>query len=89
MRGRVMALRVGIAHGDTPIGAPIVGWVADHEGPRWAMAIVAASGIIAATIGVFARREIGGKQVGTRPIDRAGNKISLALQLVRRETGKE
>src|ERR1700723_3416416 len=29
MRGRVMALRLGIALGGTPIGAPIVGWVAD------------------------------------------------------------
>ena len=34
MRGRVMALRVGIALGGTPIGAPIVGWVANHYGPR-------------------------------------------------------
>jgi MFS family permease len=27
MRGRVMALRVAIALGGTPIGAPIVGWL--------------------------------------------------------------
>ena len=60
MRGRVMALRVGIALGGTPIGAPIVGWVADHESPRWAMAIAAASGVIAAAIGVFANQETGG-----------------------------
>ncbi|HEY0270400.1 MAG TPA: MFS transporter, partial [Sphingomonas sp.] len=30
MRGRVMALRVSVALGGTPIGAPIVGWIADH-----------------------------------------------------------
>ena len=36
MRGRAMASRVGVALGGTPIGAPIVGWVADHLGPRWA-----------------------------------------------------
>ncbi len=60
MRGRVMALRVGIALGGTPIGAPIVGWVADHESPRWAMAIAAVSGIVAAAIGVFAKPETGG-----------------------------
>ena len=35
MRGRVMALRVSIALGGTPIGAPIVGSVANHFGPRW------------------------------------------------------
>ena len=48
LRGRVMALRVGIALGGTPIGAPIVGWVADHAGPRWALGVGAASGFAAA-----------------------------------------
>ncbi|MCW6530338.1 MFS transporter [Sphingomonas sp. MMSM20] len=50
MRGRVMALRVGIALGGTPIGAPIVGWVASHYGPRWALGIAAASGFAAAIV---------------------------------------
>jgi MFS family permease len=50
MRGRVMALRVGIALGGTPIGAPIVGWVADRFGPRWALAVGAASGFAAALV---------------------------------------
>ncbi|WP_250519236.1 MFS transporter, partial [Caballeronia sp. ATUFL_M1_KS5A] len=45
MRGRVMALRLGIALGGTPIGAPIVGWVANDFGPRWALGIGAASGL--------------------------------------------
>ena len=48
MRGRVMALRIGIALGCTPIGAPIVGWVADAFGPRWALGVGAASGFAAA-----------------------------------------
>lgn len=52
MRGRVMAIRLGIALGGTPIGAPIVGWVADHFGPRWSIGVAAASGIIATAIGV-------------------------------------
>ncbi|AYD01858.1 MFS transporter [Neorhizobium sp. NCHU2750] len=57
MRGRIMALRVGIALGGTPIGAPITGWVADHLGPRPAMAIGAAAGIAAAIVGaVYAAR---------------------------------
>lgn len=50
MRGRVMALRSAITMGGTPIGAPIVGWLADHAGPRWAMAVAAASGIGAAAV---------------------------------------
>jgi len=48
MRGRVMALRIGIALGCTPIGAPVVGWVADAFGPRWALGVAAASGFAAA-----------------------------------------
>jgi MFS family permease len=53
MRGRVMALRVGIALGGTPIGAPIVGWVANHFGPRWALGIGAGAGFAAALVAVF------------------------------------
>jgi MFS family permease len=60
MRGRVMALRVAIALGGTPIGAPIVGWVANHFGPRWALGIGAGAGFTAALVAVYvlARREI-------------------------------
>ncbi|MDR3516496.1 MAG: MFS transporter [Azospirillaceae bacterium] len=54
MRGRVMALRVAIALGATPVGAPIVGWVANHFGPRWALGIGAASGFAAAIVGAYA-----------------------------------
>jgi MFS family permease len=56
MRGRVMALRVSIALGGTPIGAPIVGWVADTLGPRWALLIGAAAGFAAALVGIAAFR---------------------------------
>ncbi|MFG1465367.1 MFS transporter [Xanthobacter sp. DSM 24535] len=56
MRGRVMALRVGIALGGTPIGAPIVGWVANMFGPRWALGVGAVSGFAAAILGLYALR---------------------------------
>src|SRR5262249_53555531 len=48
MRGRVMAIVLAIALGGTPIGAPIVGWVADRFGPRWGLALGASSGLVAA-----------------------------------------
>lgn len=51
MRGRVMALRVGIALGGTPVGAPIVGFVADHAGPRWAMGVAVAAGVAGLLVG--------------------------------------
>ena len=50
MRGRVMAIRVGVGIGGTSIGAPIVGWVANHFGPRWSLGIGAASGFAAAVV---------------------------------------
>jgi len=54
MRGRVMALRVAVALGGTPIGAPIVGWVANSWGPRWALGVGAASGFAAAIVAILA-----------------------------------
>jgi MFS family permease len=61
MRGRVMAIYMAIALGSTPIGAPIVGWVADVFGPRWSMSVAAAAGIAAALVGWrFLRERISG-----------------------------
>jgi MFS family permease len=58
MRGRVMSLRLAVALGGTPIGAPIVGWVANHFGPRWGLGVGAASGFTAALVAVgFLRRD--------------------------------
>jgi MFS family permease len=53
MRGRVMAFRVAVALGGTPIGAPFVGWVANRFGPRWALGVGAASGFAAAMMALY------------------------------------
>jgi MFS family permease len=53
MRGRVMALRVGVALGGMTIGAPAVGWVANHFGARCAVGMGAAAGFTAALVGVY------------------------------------
>jgi MFS family permease len=63
MRGRVVSLLMAIVLGCTPLGAPLVGWVSDAFGPRWAMAVAAASGFGAAAIGLrylmkYARRHL-------------------------------
>jgi len=52
LRGRVMAILMAILMGGTPIGAPIVGWVADAFGARWAMGVGALAGLAAACVGV-------------------------------------
>ncbi|HVJ41206.1 MAG TPA: MFS transporter [Dongiaceae bacterium] len=54
MRGRVMAFRIGVAFAGTPVGAPIVGWVADHAGPRWSLGVGALSGFAAAIVAAYA-----------------------------------
>ncbi|MGO3328787.1 MFS transporter, partial [Brevibacterium aurantiacum] len=51
-RGRVMAIYAAVVMGGTPIGAPLAGWVADLYGPRMAMVVGAASGIIAFAVGL-------------------------------------
>jgi MFS family permease len=59
MRGRVMALRVGIALGGMALGAPIDGWIANQFGPRWALGIGAIAGLTATLVAVLVltRRE--------------------------------
>jgi MFS family permease len=39
MRGRVMSLFTVAVAGTTPVGAPIVGWLAEVLGARWAVAV--------------------------------------------------
>lgn len=56
MRGRVMAIYMAIFLGCTPLGAPLVGWVADAFGPRWALGVGAASGFVATLLAVAYHR---------------------------------
>ncbi|WP_438354931.1 MFS transporter [Microbacterium sp. CJ88] len=52
LRGRVLALYMAVLMGATPIGAPIVGWVATTFGPRSAIQVGAAAGLLAGAIGL-------------------------------------
>ncbi len=52
VRGRVMALYMMVFLGATPFGSPIVGWIGESAGPRWAVAVggiasVAVAGVAA------------------------------------------
>jgi MFS family permease len=66
MRGRVTAILLAIALGGTPIGAPIVGWIADQFGPRWALGIGAMSGVLAAGVAFIYLAVRDNGDVGTR-----------------------
>ena len=54
-----MALYMAIFMGGTPVGAPLLGWVAEHFGARWTLigggALTVLGTIVAAA--VFARRQ--------------------------------
>ncbi len=39
LRGRVMALYMTVVMGGTPLGAPLIGWIGEHLGARWSMAL--------------------------------------------------
>jgi MFS family permease len=59
MRGRVMALYMAVFMGGTPIGAPLLGWLAEHAGARWTLiggGALTALGTVAA-VAVFARQQ--------------------------------
>lgn len=53
LRGRVLAILFALSMGGTPLGAPLVGRIADVFGPRWALGVGAAAGLAAALVGVL------------------------------------
>jgi MFS family permease len=59
MRGRVMALYLIVFMGGTPIGAPLIGWIAEVFGPRWSLITGGVASAAAAVVAAryLARRE--------------------------------
>ncbi len=59
MRGRVMALYFVLFLGTTPIGAPIIGWVAETITPRAALAVGGIATLLSCTYGYLKLPTIG------------------------------
>jgi MFS family permease len=59
MRGRVMALFALVFLGSTPIGGPLVGWIAERFGPRASLGVAAVAAVLAGLAGL--RRLRGGR----------------------------
>jgi len=78
MRGRVMALYSVVFLGSTPIGAPIVGWLAEVAGPRAGLALGAAAALVAAIGGAVAFARAAGEPVAMR--ERGGRMLVEALR---------
>jgi MFS family permease len=66
MRGRVMALWTMAFLGSTPIGGPIIGWIGDIFGPRWALALGGSAALLAAGLGAWALRNGVGPHASSR-----------------------
>jgi MFS family permease len=80
MRGRVLALQAIVFLGSTPIGAPIVGYVSQHYGARYGLAIGAVAALGAGAFGLFMVHRTG--QDEALPEDAQAD--ALALQLTSR-----
>lgn len=61
MRGRVMALYSVVFLGSTPIGGPLVGWLAETAGPRSGLVLAAGAALLASLLAWWMA---GGRQAG-------------------------
>jgi MFS family permease len=61
LRGRVMALYMAIFIGGTPLGSPVIGWVAGTFGARWSIllgGLVAVVTALSATVWIMRTRDL-------------------------------
>ncbi len=65
MRGRVMALYSVVFLGSTPIGGPLVGWLAEATGPRSGLLLAAAAALVAAAYAWAKTAQRGGRLART------------------------
>ena len=61
MRGRVLALQAMLFLGSTPIGGPIVGWVSQQFGARYAIGLGAVAALLAGVWGLVRARRLAEK----------------------------
>lgn len=58
-RGRVMSLYMLLFMGSTPVGAPIIGWIGETLGPRWALGLGAtALGVVWIIAAIYLARSV-------------------------------
>jgi hypothetical protein len=82
LRGRVMALYSVVFIGSTPIGAPLVGWLAEVAGPRAGLVLGGSAALIAAAGARVAYRRTqtaAGEGVSDVSSSSASRRIALSL----------
>jgi len=65
MRGRVMGLWAVAFLGTTPIGGPIIGWIGQHAGPRWGLAVGGFAALAAGAVGARVLRKQQYQEIAT------------------------
>jgi len=70
MRGRVMALFSMVFLGTTPIGGPLIGWVAQRYGPRFALGVGAVATLLAGLVAALVLRRL--RRSAARPAPQNG-----------------
>jgi MFS family permease len=86
MRGRVMALYSVVFLGSTPIGAPLVGWIAEVSGPRGGLVLGAVAALVAAAGGAVAFARVGAPVLVRRECERRPRTAAL---MARRSAARE
>lgn len=84
-RGRVMAIYSTVLIGGTPFGSPLCGWVSNEFGPRWAIAVAALGGLIAALIALIwmrAAHKIPTHETFRSAFASGGSEVDTATQLI-------
>jgi MFS family permease len=61
MRGRVMAVYAMVFLGSTPIGGPLMGWLAERAGPRFAFATGGVIAVVGALVALWVLHALGGR----------------------------
>ncbi len=74
MRGRVMALWMVAFMGTTPLGGPVIGWIGEHYGPRWSLAV---GGLAALAAGIYGLMRLSGGGAPATPVPPQGGKSSI------------
>jgi MFS family permease len=80
LRGRVMGLYLLLFMGGTPVGSPLVGWIAAQFGPRWSIALggivsAVAAGIAAIALLRYERRL--GRIAAPEPVGRSSQRAAV------------
>lgn len=72
-RGRVLSIYILLFNGTTPIGGPLIGWVAQRFGADAALAVGGASAVVAAILAFIWLRRRGRRPVDTAAPERLGS----------------